>query len=69
MIGAGGTIDFLAGKLKRAPAWMRRTGTEWLFRLSQEPRRLFKRYADDLLHFPPAVLAQRRCLTRTANEL
>jgi N-acetylglucosaminyldiphosphoundecaprenol N-acetyl-beta-D-mannosaminyltransferase len=57
MIGAGGTVDFLAGRLKRAPVWMRRTGTEWLYRLSQEPRRLFKRYADDLLHFLPPLLA------------
>jgi N-acetylglucosaminyldiphosphoundecaprenol N-acetyl-beta-D-mannosaminyltransferase len=50
-IGVGGTIDFLAGQLKRAPLWMRRTGTEWIFRLAQEPRRLFKRYANDLLVF------------------
>jgi exopolysaccharide biosynthesis WecB/TagA/CpsF family protein len=64
MIGAGGTIDFLAGRLKRAPHWMQRTGTEWLFRLSQEPRRLYKRYADDLLHFLPPVLAVRAQLRR-----
>jgi exopolysaccharide biosynthesis WecB/TagA/CpsF family protein len=59
MIGAGATIDFLAGKMARAPLWMQRSGTEWLFRLMQEPRRLAKRYADDLLHFFPAVLLQR----------
>jgi N-acetylglucosaminyldiphosphoundecaprenol N-acetyl-beta-D-mannosaminyltransferase len=59
MIGAGGTIDFLAGRIARAPVWMRRSGTEWLFRLYQEPRRLAERYADDLIHFFPAVLAQR----------
>jgi exopolysaccharide biosynthesis WecB/TagA/CpsF family protein len=59
MIGAGGTIDFLAGRMARAPVWMRRSGTEWLFRLLQEPRRLAGRYADDLLHFLPAILAQR----------
>ncbi|HWA10516.1 MAG TPA: WecB/TagA/CpsF family glycosyltransferase [Opitutaceae bacterium] len=58
-IGAGGTIDFLAGRLRRAPPWMRRSGTEWLFRLAQEPRRLFRRYADNLLHFLPALVAQR----------
>jgi len=71
MIGAGGTIDFLAGRLKRAPRWMQLTGTEWLFRLSQEPRRLFKRYADDFLHFLPAVRAVRaqlRRLKRPARE-
>lgn len=58
MIGAGGTVDFLAGRLKRAPMWMRRTGTESVFRLLQEPRRLFKRYAGDLVNFVPALLAQ-----------
>lgn len=58
MIGAGGTVDFLAGRLKRAPMWMRRTGTECVFRLWQEPRRLFKRYAGDLVQFVPALLSQ-----------
>jgi N-acetylglucosaminyldiphosphoundecaprenol N-acetyl-beta-D-mannosaminyltransferase len=46
-IGVGGTIDFLAGRLSRAPRWMQRTGTEWIYRLAQEPRRLFKRYVRD----------------------
>ncbi|MCX6952894.1 MAG: WecB/TagA/CpsF family glycosyltransferase [Verrucomicrobia bacterium] len=58
MIGAGGTVDFLAGRLRRAPVWMRRTGTESVFRLLQEPRRLFQRYAGDLVGFVPALLAQ-----------
>jgi N-acetylglucosaminyldiphosphoundecaprenol N-acetyl-beta-D-mannosaminyltransferase len=58
MIGAGGTVDFLAGRLKRAPQWMRRSGTESVYRLWQEPRRLFKRYAGDLVHFLPALLGQ-----------
>jgi N-acetylglucosaminyldiphosphoundecaprenol N-acetyl-beta-D-mannosaminyltransferase len=47
-IGVGATIDFLAGRMKRAPVWMQRSGMEWLFRLCQEPRRLFRRYARDL---------------------
>lgn len=50
-IGVGGTIDFLAGHMKRAPHWMQVTGFEWLYRLLQEPRRLFKRYATDLVVF------------------
>ena len=58
MIGAGGTVDFLAGRLKRAPLWMRRTGTESVYRLWQEPRRLFKRYATDLFQFVPALVSQ-----------
>jgi N-acetylglucosaminyldiphosphoundecaprenol N-acetyl-beta-D-mannosaminyltransferase len=59
MIGAGATVDFLAGKMARAPLWMQRSGMEWLFRLAQEPRRLARRYADDLFHFFPAILLQR----------
>jgi N-acetylglucosaminyldiphosphoundecaprenol N-acetyl-beta-D-mannosaminyltransferase len=47
-VGVGGTIDFLAGSKARAPLWMQRTGTEWVFRLLQEPRRLFGRYLRDL---------------------
>ena len=43
-IGVGATIDFLAGTLKRAPEWMQRSGTEWIFRLLSEPRRLAGRY-------------------------
>ena len=40
----GAIIDFLGGKTARAPAWMRRIGMEWLYRLTQEPGRLFRRY-------------------------
>jgi N-acetylglucosaminyldiphosphoundecaprenol N-acetyl-beta-D-mannosaminyltransferase len=58
MIAAGATIDFLAGNMARAPVWMRSSGTEWVFRLLQEPRRLAGRYADDAIHFFPAVLGQ-----------
>ena len=50
-VGVGGTIDFLAGTTKRAPKWMQRSGLEWVFRLVQEPRRLFKRYAKDMYWF------------------
>ena len=59
MIAAGATVDFLAGSMARAPTWMQRSGTEWVFRLVQEPRRLARRYADDLIHFFPAVLLQK----------
>ncbi len=67
-IGVGATVDFLAGQVKRAPRWMQRSGSEWLFRLLQEPRRLFRRYADDVRHFFPALLAQRRHLPPTVAE-
>lgn len=61
--GIGATIDFLAGKMSRAPKWMQRSGTEWIFRLAQEPRRLLGRYSKDLWHFSWAILAQYRRLT------
>jgi N-acetylglucosaminyldiphosphoundecaprenol N-acetyl-beta-D-mannosaminyltransferase len=56
--GVGATIDFLAGKVSRAPVWMRRAGLEWVFRLIQEPRRLFRRYVKDLWIFSWSILAQ-----------
>jgi len=43
-IGVGATIDFLAGRVRRAPVWMQRSGLEWTYRLAHEPRRLWKRY-------------------------
>lgn len=45
MIGLGGALPVMIGMQKRAPRWMQRLSLEWLFRLGQEPRRLFKRYA------------------------
>lgn len=45
MIGVGGALPVYAGLQTRAPQWMQNNGLEWLYRLLQEPRRLFKRYA------------------------
>jgi exopolysaccharide biosynthesis WecB/TagA/CpsF family protein/anti-anti-sigma factor len=58
MIGVGATIDFLAGRVKRAPPWMQRGGVEWFFRLCQEPNRLFRRYAKDLWFFAGGMTGQ-----------
>jgi N-acetylglucosaminyldiphosphoundecaprenol N-acetyl-beta-D-mannosaminyltransferase len=44
MMGVGGSIDVMAGVVKRAPGWMQRSGLEWLFRVVQEPRRMWRRY-------------------------
>jgi len=44
LLGVGAAFDFHAGSVKRAPAWMRKLGLEWLHRLSQDPARLWKRY-------------------------
>ncbi|MCI6190079.1 MAG: WecB/TagA/CpsF family glycosyltransferase [Clostridium sp.] len=51
-LGLGASIDFEAGNVKRAPKWMSDNGLEWLYRLSKEPKRMFKRYiVDDLKIF------------------
>jgi N-acetylglucosaminyldiphosphoundecaprenol N-acetyl-beta-D-mannosaminyltransferase len=44
MLGVGAAFDFHGGKVKQAPPWMRENGLEWLFRLLQEPKRLWRRY-------------------------
>lgn len=63
-VGLGATLDFVAGNFKRAPVWMRKTGLEWVFRLSQEPRRLFNRYLVDLLFFVTGLRKQRTLLAK-----
>jgi N-acetylglucosaminyldiphosphoundecaprenol N-acetyl-beta-D-mannosaminyltransferase len=45
LVGVGAAFDFHAGLVSQAPAWMQRAGLEWLYRLSREPRRLWRRYA------------------------
>ena len=44
VMGVGGTFDIVAGVTRRAPLWMQNMGLEWLYRLLQEPRRMWKRY-------------------------
>lgn len=43
-LGIGGTYEFIVGTVSRAPVWMQKTGTEWIYRISQDPKRLWKRY-------------------------
>ncbi len=50
-MGIGGTFNFLAGKVKRAPKWMQKAGLEWIYRIIQEPGRLWRRYAYGLVKF------------------
>jgi N-acetylglucosaminyldiphosphoundecaprenol N-acetyl-beta-D-mannosaminyltransferase len=45
MLGIGGALPVMVGMQKRAPVWVQKSSLEWLYRLCQEPRRLFKRYA------------------------
>lgn len=44
VLGVGGLLDFVSGRIPRAPNWMRKTGTEWMYRLKCEPRRMWQRY-------------------------
>lgn len=44
IMGVGGTFDVISGNVKRAPKWMQDIGFEWLYRVFQEPRRMWKRY-------------------------
>lgn len=44
VMGVGGTFDVVAGKISRAPLWMQNYGLEWLYRVIQEPRRMWRRY-------------------------
>ena len=44
VMGVGGSFDVVSGLVKRAPLWMQNTGLEWLYRLLQEPQRMWKRY-------------------------
>ncbi len=45
LVGVGAAFDFHAGLVPQAPRWMQRSGFEWIYRLSREPRRLWRRYA------------------------
>jgi N-acetylglucosaminyldiphosphoundecaprenol N-acetyl-beta-D-mannosaminyltransferase len=60
-IGIGGSLDIIAGSLQRAPLWMQKADLEWVFRMIQEPGRLFPRYAKDavalLRYLPMGLLA------------
>lgn len=44
MLGVGAAFDYEAGNIRRAPQWMQRCSLEWLYRLLQDPKRLFGRY-------------------------
>jgi N-acetylglucosaminyldiphosphoundecaprenol N-acetyl-beta-D-mannosaminyltransferase len=44
LLGVGASLDFIAGTIPRAPAWISASGLEWAFRLAREPKRLWRRY-------------------------
>ncbi len=58
MVGVGAAFDFHAGRVRQAPSWVREHGLEWLFRLLQEPRRLWRRYLLGIPKFAWALLRE-----------
>ncbi|GAB4447288.1 MAG: WecB/TagA/CpsF family glycosyltransferase [Bacteroidales bacterium] len=64
MIGIGAGFDYLAGKTRHAPKWMKDFSLEWLYRLIQEPRRLWKRYLVTNTLFIWYVLLELICLRK-----
>lgn len=58
-MGVGGSFDVLCGNIARAPMWMQRANLEWLFRMMQEPKRLFKRYFVGNWRFAIAVFKEK----------
>lgn len=66
-MGVGCVLDLLAGVVSRAPRWMQRSGLEWLFRLAQEPNRLWKRYILDDMPVLLWLMGQVRERSRAAT--
>ena len=58
-MGVGGSFDVWAGRTRRAPSWMQRTGLEWFYRFAQEPGRMWRRYLVGNLRFAWLVLRAR----------
>jgi len=59
LLGVGAAFDFHSGTVAQAPAWMQRSGLEWLFRLGSDPRRLWRRYLIDNPWFLWSIALQR----------
>lgn len=55
-IGIGGTFEFITGTVSRAPLWMQKSGFEWIYRLTQDPKRLWKRYVIGFFKFFVMIL-------------
>lgn len=58
LVGVGAAFDFHAGTKRQAPFWMQRSGLEWVFRLTTEPRRLWRRYFYNNPRFILSVILQ-----------
>ena len=69
LVGVGAAFDFYTGRVRQAPRWMMRVGLEWLFRLFQQPRRLWRRYLLGNPRFVVNVILQRVGIRRFPVEL
>lgn len=58
MLGVGAAFDLLTGRVRQAPSWMQRSGLEWFYRWTQEPRRLTRRYLVNNPRFAVRAAAQ-----------
>jgi N-acetylglucosaminyldiphosphoundecaprenol N-acetyl-beta-D-mannosaminyltransferase len=67
-MGVGGLFDFASGRIQRAPMWMRESGLEWVYRLLQEPGRMWQRYLVGNLTFLSRVGLQRLGLRSPADD-
>jgi len=67
-MGVGGTFDVAAGKVKRAPLWMQKSGLEWFYRFLQEPRRMFRRYFVDDIAFLWLLIREGARALRSGNR-
>lgn len=68
LIGVGAAFDMIAGRVKRAPRLVQRTGCEWMFRMVQEPRRLSARYVRSNFRFAMMLAGQRWRSARPAAD-
>ena len=68
VMGVGGALDMLAGRVPRAPGWMQGAGVEWAWRLWQEPTRLWRRYLTDGIMFPLYVWKEWRQPTKRTDD-
>ena len=69
MIGIGAAFDLISGKVRQSPRWIQHSGFEWLYRLIQEPRRLWKRYLKNNPLFVWRYFLQRTGLRRYPLDL
>lgn len=67
-MGVGGSFDVISGKIPRAPKWVQKMNLEWLFRMSREPRRLFKRYFRGNIKFIKKVISEKKIMNRETKQ-